>query len=959
MMGNMNGSRAMLTWRVLAFVGIPVWLAFGFLQFSAARRETAALAFHQDQMRAVLNRVATKAHPRKRFDDLLSRLAQCNWSTRSLTLRAARLVKTEGGALECLVFDRDGHLLRLPGLPPRPRRAAERFLQAVIDPTAKVPSSLIAAFARNPAAARMLGQSPGALVDLVNGDTCTYAGWWPLRDRHKRTCAHILALVHRRAIHRDELVDRAVRETRRLVGNFMMLGWQQPTATGQLRPEGQTWPASLAAQLAAMPYASTETPTPDGCLVRQCTENGELLFAVDRWPQNTPDPLVTVTAPWLVGAAVVLLALAYLGLCGEILPPVFGLHGKLAWLFIAGGGLPLALLWGTAVIDRDNREMVLIETRQRQHLDQLCKIDQAYINHLYAFQRLYLDLGQRLSQRQTDQWPPQLQRAFSRILARARGRIQGLVAVAAGRQLLCQAVGSADRLAASKAFMRDMAFNALGQIRGERAPEVRPGTVGSERLSAVFGGRARMGTSGRERINFFNVPGQQMIHFTSLIGPRERPTALISAIHGAFHMQSLFLQRTHRRWPKAPANPLVFAALPNAGRPDLPPIPTTRAGADLQLRQLQHLVLTSRRPEHQRLRFGRREYLVSAMRGRYLDGYVLMVAQPFATIESETQRLHRHVSVMAVAALVCGLLLARVAGALMLAPIRRLGIGLTALTDGDFSSRIDLDHDTIAEFARLGTGFNHLVDGVQDLQIARTVQTHLWPATGVAGPDWRLDGRCDTATSLGGDYYDWLQVDADRWVICLGDVAGHGIPAALITAAAKVELAYAATQANSPLAIVTSMNTGLRRQAGAIRPMSLWLGMFSPGSRLLRFSVAGHPYAIVGSPGRAPQFAGVPGYPLASRRQVAYTEGSCDLAAGGYVLLYSDGLPEATNPNGESFGYERLAALADELAKVTASPAARLAELHRRVRHWSGQPRPADDMTTLWLDLPRRPEVSP
>ena len=136
--------------------------------------------------------------------------------------------------------------------------------------------------------------------------------------------------------------------------------------------------------------------------------------------------------------------------------------------------------------------------------------------------------------------------------------------------------------------------------------------------------------------------------------------------------------------------------------------------------------------------------------------------------------------------------------------------------------------------------FNNIMNGFEELKMARAVQEALWPREGLCGPDWEVAGTCRTASNLGGDHHDWFPLPDGKVVVAIGDVAGHGIASALVGASAKILLALMAPGAE-PAAILAAMNRGFFDQAGRSKPMSMWVGIFDPlgSSRPPTFSAEG------------------------------------------------------------------------------------------------------------------------
>jgi len=187
----------------------------------------------------------------------------------------------------------------------------------------------------------------------------------------------------------------------------------------------------------------------------------------------------------------------------------------------------------------------------------------------------------------------------------------------------------------------------------------------------------------------------------------------------------------------------------------------------------------------------------------------------------------------------------------------------------------------------------------------------------------------------------------------VGDVAGHGIPSALVAASAKVELAMNTEIETDPARVLAAMNDGLLKQAGRKRPMSFWLGILDPATRQLRYANAGQNFPILRFADGRMHMVESTGYPLGSRKKPLYVSEAIDLSAGARLFVYSDGMVEAHAPDGEPFDYRRLTDAAGRQALAPLDTAIR--SIFHEVHAWSGRAVPEDDQTLVILDIEARP----
>jgi hypothetical protein len=193
-----------------------------------------------------------------------------------------------------------------------------------------------------------------------------------------------------------------------------------------------------------------------------------------------------------------------------------------------------------------------------------------------------------------------------------------------------------------------------------------------------------------------------------------------------------------------------------------------------------------------------------------------------------------------------------------------------------------------------------------ELEVARELQQGLLPR---AAPD--VDGygfvfSSATANTIGGDYYDFLPVADGRLALVIGDASGHGIAAGLVMAIANATLQLALDLDPSPAAVAALVNRALFRTGGQRAFMTLFYGVLEPASGRLDYICAGHPYPILRHGNGDIEELGSGSLPLGLRLDAAPSIGQATVAPGDTLMLYTDGIPEALDPHGRSFGFETM-----------------------------------------------------
>jgi serine phosphatase RsbU (regulator of sigma subunit) len=193
----------------------------------------------------------------------------------------------------------------------------------------------------------------------------------------------------------------------------------------------------------------------------------------------------------------------------------------------------------------------------------------------------------------------------------------------------------------------------------------------------------------------------------------------------------------------------------------------------------------------------------------------------------------------------------------------------------------------------------------RELAIAREVQRELLPRACPVMPGLMLSGACRPAIGVGGDYYDYLQFSDDRLGLVIADVAGKGIPAALLMAGLQASVRSLAGPAVEPGEVNRRLNGMLYRSTSTSRYATLFFAIYDARRRILQYSNAGH-FPPLHIKAKSVERLTADGIPLGLMEEALYGQGQRELEAGDVLALYTDGIVEAPNPEGVEFGEDRL-----------------------------------------------------
>lgn len=220
------------------------------------------------------------------------------------------------------------------------------------------------------------------------------------------------------------------------------------------------------------------------------------------------------------------------------------------------------------------------------------------------------------------------------------------------------------------------------------------------------------------------------------------------------------------------------------------------------------------------------------------------------------------------------------------------------------------DHEEIA------LQFHHQEREVAE---ARSIQQGLLPGSIPQLAGYDIAGTWQPAQSIGGDYYDVLEFEKAHLGLCIADVAGKGLPAALLMSNLQAAVRGLASPSLSPDGLCARLNSLVCHNTGSDRFITFFYAQLEGRARLLRYTNAGHNAPILlrgdGSHERLEAGGGVLGvFP-----HQTFAAGEAQLAPGDRVILFTDGVTEACDAAGEEFGEARLLHLLEENRKAAAA----------------------------------------
>ena len=233
-----------------------------------------------------------------------------------------------------------------------------------------------------------------------------------------------------------------------------------------------------------------------------------------------------------------------------------------------------------------------------------------------------------------------------------------------------------------------------------------------------------------------------------------------------------------------------------------------------------------------------------------------------------------------------------------------------------------------------------------ELELGRQIQQNLLRPPPSKWHRYRLAARAETCYEVGGDFYDFLPIsNSTLWVI-IADVSGKGISAALVMSTIQASLRALLVGVHSFERLLEQMNEMVRDFTGGSIYLTLFLALLDSESKRMHYINAGHnPPALVRANGKV-EMLEEGGTVLGLLPHVRYSRAQVNLHKGDVLVLYTDGVAEATNAAGDMFGLEALARSV-EAARPNATPESVLARIVADVREFSEGTPQGDDQTLV------------
>ena len=310
------------------------------------------------------------------------------------------------------------------------------------------------------------------------------------------------------------------------------------------------------------------------------------------------------------------------------------------------------------------------------------------------------------------------------------------------------------------------------------------------------------------------------------------------------------------------------------------------------------------------------------------------------------------------------MLFVSVFGAILLAtitinPIKKLSFGAARIGSGDLDHRINIK--TTDELGQLAREFNEMTSLIKDakekeieqrvmdeqLEVAKDIQEGLNPMGYYNKKGVQIKGFTRAAKGVGGDYFDYLDIDENRVGALISDVSGKGVPASLVMVMIRtVFTSYVSLPGIDCANVVRAINDSLSADFAIDKFATLFFLIYDRRTEEVTFSNAGHgPLLVYRKERKQCTATKLDGVPIGIMEDVDYKQAKVKLNPGDMIIMFSDGITEMRNPEKEEYGLDKVLRMMIDHNNLNADEFVNM--LVDDVDEFRGEASPHDDMTVL------------
>ena len=231
-----------------------------------------------------------------------------------------------------------------------------------------------------------------------------------------------------------------------------------------------------------------------------------------------------------------------------------------------------------------------------------------------------------------------------------------------------------------------------------------------------------------------------------------------------------------------------------------------------------------------------------------------------------------------------------------------------------------------------------------ELSIAEKIQQSNLPTHSIENENYSIFGFSQPAKEVGGDFYDYYELDSENIAVVIGDASGKGIPAAILATIAQSIIKQLLKSEKDPSKVLYLLNNQLCENNTEMMFVTLWLGIYNRKTKMMTFSNAGHNSPLIMKDGKFEALKVDPGIVLGVLEDYEFVREEAEISKG--IVVYTDGITDAKNPDDEFYGEDKVI---DFLNSHTFENKV-IDKLLKDIDEFTGSEDQFDDMTIVLLD---------
>jgi serine phosphatase RsbU (regulator of sigma subunit) len=299
---------------------------------------------------------------------------------------------------------------------------------------------------------------------------------------------------------------------------------------------------------------------------------------------------------------------------------------------------------------------------------------------------------------------------------------------------------------------------------------------------------------------------------------------------------------------------------------------------------------------------------------------VVIIGMSNIIIREEVAKSIKAILIIALIILVIAIISSVVLASIIIRPVKKLSYGANVIGQGNLDHKIEIKSSD--EFGILANEFNTMTKMIKEaknkeiesrlmeeqLELAKDIQEGLNPMGFYDKKGIQIKGFTKAAKGVGGDYFDYLDIDENKVCALISDVSGKGVPASLVMVMIRtVFTTFISTSDVDPAKVVQAINNSLSADFAIDKFATLFFLIYDRSTGELAFCNAGHgPLICYRAAQKACSTAKLDGVPIGIMDEVEYKQAKVKLNPGDVVVLYTDGVTEMRNVHKEEYGFNRV-----------------------------------------------------